>query len=86
VPVDVVNVFRSPDPPANRRELRGDKRRALWCQFVVIKRRTARKIAEDGCVNVIIPACLNVEHSRYVVRIHWLASTRHRNHSSAPAP
>jgi predicted CoA-binding protein len=72
VPVDVVNVFRSPDAlPAIAREAVAIHAGTLWCQFGVINEEAAQ-IAEDGGVTVIMDRCLKVEHARYVGRMHWL--------------
>jgi predicted CoA-binding protein len=72
VPVDVVDVFRTPDAlPAIAREAVAIRAGALWCQFGVINEEGAQ-IAEDGGVTVIMDRCLKVEHARYVGRMHWL--------------
>jgi len=71
VPVDVVNVFRTPDAlPAIAQEAVAIGAGALWCQFGVINEEGAR-IAEDGGVTVIMDRCLKIEHARYVGRMHW---------------
>jgi predicted CoA-binding protein len=72
VPVDIVDVFRTPDTlPAIAREAVAIGAGALWCQFGVINEEGAQ-IAEDGGVTVIMDRCLKVEHARYVGRMHWL--------------
>jgi predicted CoA-binding protein len=72
VPVDIVDVFRTPDTlPAIAREAVAIGAGALWCQFGVINEKGAQ-IAEDGGVTVIMDRCLKVEHARYVGRMHWL--------------
>jgi hypothetical protein len=72
VPVDIVNVFRTPDAlPAIAREALTVRAGVLWCQFGVINEEAAR-IAEDGGITVIMDRCLKVEHARYVGRMHWL--------------
>jgi len=72
VPVDIVDVFRTPDTlPAFAREAVAIGAGALWCQFGVINEKGAQ-IAEDGGVTVIMDRCLKVEHARYVGRMHWL--------------
>ena len=72
VPIDAVNVFRTPDVlPAIARDAVAIKAGALWCQFGVINEEAAH-IAEDGDVPVIMDRCLKVEHARYVGRMHWL--------------
>ncbi len=71
-PIDVVNVFRTPDAvPGVAREAVEIHAGALWCQFDVISEEGAR-IAEDGGVTVIMDRCLKVEHARYIGRMHWL--------------
>lgn len=71
-PVDIVNVFRTPDAvPAIAREAVEIEAGSLWCQFGVISDEGAR-IAEDGGVTVIMDRCLKVEHARYIGRMHWL--------------
>jgi uncharacterized protein len=72
VPVDVVDVFRTPDAlPGIAREALAIQAGALWCQFGVINAEGAR-IAEDGGMTVIMDRCLKVEHARYLGRMHWL--------------
>jgi predicted CoA-binding protein len=72
VPVDIVDVFRTPDAvPAIAREAVEAHAGALWCQFGVINEEGAR-IAEAGDVTVVMDRCLKVEHARYVGRMHWL--------------
>jgi uncharacterized protein len=72
MPVDIVDVFRTPDTlPAIAREAVAIGAGALWCQFGVINEEGA-KIAEGGGVTVIMDRCLKVEHARYVGRMHWL--------------
>ena len=71
-PVDVVDVFRTPDAlPGIAREAAAIQAGALWCQFGVVNEEAAR-IAEDGGVPVIMDRCLKVEHARYIGRMHWL--------------
>ena len=71
-PIDLVNVFRTPDAvPGIAREAVEVHAGALWCQFDVISEEGAR-IAEDGGVTVIMDRCLKVEHARYIGRMHWL--------------
>jgi predicted CoA-binding protein len=72
VPVDIVNVFRTPDAvPTIAQETIAIGAGALWCQFGVISEEGAR-IAADGGVTVIMDRCLKVEHARYLGRMHWL--------------
>ena len=78
VPVDVVDVFRTPDAlPGIAREAVAIGADALWCQFGVINEEGAR-IAEDGGVTVIMDRCLKVEHARYMGRMHWLGFNTQR--------
>jgi predicted CoA-binding protein len=78
VQVDVVNVFRAPDAlPAIAREAVAVNAGTLWCQFGVINEEGAR-IAEDGCVTVIMDRCLKIEHARYAGRMHWLGFNTER--------
>ena len=78
VPVDVVDVFRTPDAlPGIAREAVAIHAGALWCQFGVINEDGAR-IAEDGGVTVIMDRCLKVEHARYLGRMHWLGFNTQR--------
>jgi predicted CoA-binding protein len=72
VPIDIVDVFRTPDAlPAIAREAVAIHAGTLWCQFGVINEEAAQ-LAEDGGVTVIMDRCLKVEHARYVGRMHWL--------------
>jgi predicted CoA-binding protein len=72
VPIDIVDVFRTPDAvPAIAREAVAIHAGTLWCQFGVINEEAAQ-IAEAGGVTVIMDRCLKVEHARYAGRMHWL--------------
>jgi uncharacterized protein len=78
VPVDIVNVFRTPDAvPGIAKEAVAIRAGAMWCQFGVISEEGAR-IAEAGGVSVIMDRCLKVEHARYVGRMHWLGFNTQR--------
>jgi predicted CoA-binding protein len=78
VPVDIVNVFRTPDAlPAIAREAVAIHAGALWCQFGVINEEGAR-IAEEGGLPVVMDRCLKVEHARYLGRMHWLGFNTQR--------
>jgi predicted CoA-binding protein len=78
MPVDIVDVFRTPDAlPAIARDAVSIGAGALWCQFGVINAEGAR-IAEEGGVTVIMDRCLKVEHARYVGRMHWLGFNTER--------
>jgi uncharacterized protein len=77
-PVDIVNVFRTPDAvPAIARDAVTIGAGTLWCQFGVISEEGAR-IAEDGGLTVIMDRCLKVEHARYAGRMHWLGFNTQR--------
>jgi uncharacterized protein len=77
-PVDVVNVFRTPEAlPDIAREAVAIGASALWCQFGVVNEEGAR-IAEDGGVTVVMDRCLKIEHARYVGRMHWLGFNTQR--------
>jgi predicted CoA-binding protein len=72
VPVDIVDVFRTPDAlPEIAREAVEINAGTLWCQFGVINEAGAQ-IAETGGVTVVMDRCLKVEHARYLGRMHWL--------------
>jgi hypothetical protein len=77
-PVDVVNVFRTPDAlPQIARDAVTIGAGTLWCQFGVINEEGAR-IASGGGVTVIMDRCIKVEHARYVGRMHWLGFNTQR--------
>ena len=78
VPLDVVNVFRTPDAvPGIAREAVAIQAGTLWCQFGVINGEGAQ-IAEDGGLTVVMDRCLKVEHARYLGRMHWLGFNTQR--------
>jgi len=71
-PVDIVDVFRTPDAvPAVAQEAVAIGAKVLWCQFGVINEEGIR-IAEEGGLTVIVDRCLKIEHARYIGRMHWL--------------
>jgi predicted CoA-binding protein len=77
-PIDIVNVFRTPDAvPAIAADAVKIKASALWCQFTVISEEGAR-IAEAGGLSVIMDRCIKVEHARYIGRMHWLGFNTQR--------
>jgi predicted CoA-binding protein len=77
-PVDIVNVFRTPDAvPGIARDAVSIGAGTLWCQFGVISAEGA-KIAADGGLTVVMDRCLKVEHARYVGRMHWLGFNTQR--------
>jgi predicted CoA-binding protein len=78
VPVDIVNVFRTPDAlPGIARQAVAIGAGTLWCQFGVVNSEGAR-IAADGGLTVIMDRCLKIEHARYVGRMHWLGFNTQR--------
>jgi len=78
VPVDIVNVFRTPDAlPSIAGEAVKIRAGNLWCQFSVVNEEGAR-IAEAGGVSVVMDRCIKVEHARYVGRMHWLGFNTQR--------
>jgi hypothetical protein len=79
--VDIVNVFRAPDalPEIAQQAVRIGAG-ALWCQFGVIN-ETGGQLAEDGGVTVIMDRCIEVEHARYIGRMHWLGFNTQRSTS-----
>ncbi len=78
VPVDIVNVFRAPDAlPGIAREAVAIGAKTLWSQFTVINEEGGR-IAEEGGLAVVMDRCLQVEHARYVGRMHWLGFNTQR--------
>ena len=78
VPVDIVDVFRTPDAlPGIAREAVAIHAGALWGQFGVVNEEAGR-IAEDGGVTVVMDRCLKVEHARYAGRMHWLGFNTQR--------
>lgn len=78
VPVDIVNVFRTPEVlPAIAEEAVAIGATTLWCQFSVINQEGGR-IAEAGGLSVIMDRCIKVEHARYVGRMHWLGFNTQR--------
>lgn len=78
VPVDVVNVFRTPEAlPGVAAEAVSIGATNLWCQFSVINEEGGR-IAEAGGLSVIMDRCIKVEHARYVGRMHWLGFNTER--------
>ena len=72
VPVDIVDVFRTPDTlPAIAREAVAIGAGALWCQFGVINEEGSR-IAEDAGLTVVVDRCMKIEHARHMGRMHLL--------------
>ena len=78
VPVDIVDVFRTPDAlPGIARDAVAIGAGTLWCQFGVVDAEGTR-IAADGGLTVVVDRCLKVEHARYVGRMHWLGFNTQR--------
>jgi hypothetical protein len=72
VPIDLVDVFRTPDAvPGIAREAVQVGAKALWLQFNVISPEGAA-IAEQGGMQVVMDRCAKVEHARHLGRMHWL--------------
>ena len=70
-PVDVVDVFRTPEAvPGIAEEAVKIGAHALWLQFDVISPEGAA-IAERGGLRVVMDRCLKVEHARHLGRMHW---------------
>ena len=71
-PVDIVDVFRTPDVvPGIAEEAVRIGAKALWLQFGVISHAGAA-IAEQGGLKVVMDRCMKVEHARHIGRMHWL--------------
>jgi uncharacterized protein len=71
-PIDVVDVFRTPDAvPAIAEEAVAAGAGALWLQYGVISPEGA-EIAKQGGLDVVMDRCMKVEHARYLGRMHWL--------------
>ena len=71
-PVDIVDVFRTPDAvPGIAEEAVKAGVKALWLQFGVISPEGAG-IAERGGLKVVMDRCMKVEHARHMGRMHWL--------------
>ncbi len=71
-PVDIVDVFRTPEAvPGIAAEAVEAGAAALWLQFGVISEEGA-EIARRGGLHVVMDRCLKVEHARHFGRMHWL--------------
>jgi predicted CoA-binding protein len=78
MPVDVVNVFRTPDAvPAIAADAVKIGAGCLWCQFGVINEDGAL-MADTGGVTVVMDRCIKVEHARFIGRMHWLGFNTQR--------
>jgi uncharacterized protein len=66
-PIDIVDVFRRPEhTPEIAREAVRAGAKTLWLQVGIVSEE-ARRIAEDGGLDVIMGLCLMVEHRRLEV-------------------
>ncbi len=71
-PVDVVDVFRTPEAvPAIAEEAIQIGAKALWLQFGVVHFEAAAEARRHG-VQVVMDRCMKVEHARHMGRMHWL--------------
>ena len=78
VPIDIVNVFRTPAAlPGIAKDAVAVAAKCLWCQFGVINEEGAR-IADDAGLSVVMDRCIKVEHARYIGRMHWLGFNTQR--------
>jgi hypothetical protein len=85
-PVDIVDVFRTPDAvPAIAEEAVEVGAGALWLQFGVISPEGA-DIARRGGLDVVMDRCLKVEHARWLGRMHWLGFNTGRITARRRAP
>jgi predicted CoA-binding protein len=63
-PIDMVDVFRRPElTPEVAREAVAAGAKALWLQLDIVSDE-ARRIAEEGGLDVVMGVCLKVEHRR----------------------
>ena len=71
-PIDVVDVFRTPENvPQIAAEAIDAGAWALWLQFGVVNLEGA-ELARRAGLAVVMDRCLKVEHARYLGRMHWL--------------
>ena len=71
-PVDMVDVFRSPDEcPAIAEQAVAIGAKSLWLQLRVISPEAAA-IAEAGGLQVVMDRCVKMEHGRYNGSLHWV--------------
>lgn len=72
LPVDVVDVFRTPPAvPGIAKEAVQIGAKALWLQYEVISLEGA-EIAERAGLQVVMDRCMKIEHARHMGRMHWL--------------
>jgi predicted CoA-binding protein len=70
-PVDVVDVFRTPEAvPLIAEEAVAIGAKAFWLQFGVISFEGA-EIAQRGGLLVVMDRCMKVEHARHMGKMHW---------------
>jgi predicted CoA-binding protein len=79
-PVDMVDIFRTPDvAPAIVREALAEKDRlgvkVIWMQLGVISEE-AQQLAEDAGLTVIMDRCPKIEHGRFSGEIGWMGVNR----------
>ena len=85
-PVDIVDVFRTPDAvPGIAEEAVEAGAGALWLQFGVISPEGV-EIARRGGLDVVMDRCLKVEHARWLGRMHWLGFNTGRLTARRRAP
>jgi hypothetical protein len=85
-PIDIVDVFRTPDAvPAIAEEAVEAGAGSLWLQFGVISPEGA-DIARRGGLDVVMDRCLKVEHARWLGRMHWLGFNTGRITARRRAP
>ena len=85
-PIDVVDVFRSPEAvPDIAREAVAAGAKALWLQFGVISFEGA-DLAREAGLAVVMDRCLKVEHARFLGRMHWLGFNTRRVTSRRTPP
>jgi predicted CoA-binding protein len=79
-PVDMVDIFRTPDvAPAIVREALEEKNRlgikTIWMQLGVVSEEAA-KLAADAGLNVVMDRCPKIEYGRMSGEIGWLGVSR----------
>ncbi len=79
-PVDMVDIFRTPDvAPAIVREAIAEKDRlgikVIWMQLGVISAE-AEQLAKDAGFTVIMDRCPKIEHGRFSGEIGWMGVNR----------
>jgi predicted CoA-binding protein len=79
-PVDMVDIFRTPDvAPAIVREALEEKDRlgvkTIWMQLGVVSEEAA-KLAADAGLNVVMDRCPKIEYGRMSGEIGWLGVNR----------